>query len=270
MKKDLHQVLPFIDIRRHEERIDHIDREVRSLSYRQMIAETGTIEIHPEPGGIPDEDHVGPATPAGDDGNVPVGGRHAADAFGGCKREIRHEDENRSYPATGQVIVECFIETLFIDTGPGTRVVIRRGAQNTGAAPRPTQGADHITQHDPGKCLPLLLVHDIGEPRLGIYRAKWYDSIYRHNESTGTCLLLVQRGKMRLYFPEIQTAVAVPVMLQFIFMIDAGADDLPVLLLIGGAHPARAVPLAEAEGVSCKPLQDRVELLVIYIQVPAP
>jgi len=161
VEKNLHQILPFIDIRRHEKGVDHFNTQPFGVSDRHMIAETRPIEIHPETGRVFDENHVGSSASAGDNGDIGSSGNHAPDPFGGRKRNIRHKDEDRAGRAPCKVIVERLIEPLLVDTGPGTGMMIFPGAEDTGAASRLPESVDDIPEHDPGECFPLLLVHDI-------------------------------------------------------------------------------------------------------------
>ena len=59
-------------------------------------------------------------------------------------------------------------------------------------------------------------------------------------------------------FPEEEITVAVPLFLDLILMVDAGADDLFIDIGIPAHDPARAVPLAILHHLACKPPDDRV------------
>ena len=67
-------------------------------------------------------------------------------------------------------------------------------------------------------------------------------------------------------FPEEEIAVAVPVSLDLVLMVDAGADDLFIDFGISAQYSARAVPLTIFDHLACKSPDDCVKLLGIRIQ----
>jgi len=114
--QDLDEVFFLIDVGRHPERIDHIDRETALLCDRHMVDETRAIEVSVEALWFLQEDEVRPAAAARHDSHIFLGADQPLDITGGHQGEVGHDDERRAVELP-KCPVDRFVEGLLPDGG---------------------------------------------------------------------------------------------------------------------------------------------------------
>jgi len=107
MDKDLDEVFFLIDVGRHPERVDDIDRKTALLCYRHVIEEACAVKISAEAPGVLQEDDVCPPAPARHDGHILLGPDQPLDIPGGHQGEVSHDDERRAAE-----LPECPVDRL--------------------------------------------------------------------------------------------------------------------------------------------------------------